>query len=98
MNMLPRWLSGKESACQADDMGLIPGLGRSSGEGNGNPLQYSRLENPMDGGAWWATVCGVTKGMSHTHISISVWYFSYIMEIILLTCKLIYYNFISIRK
>ena len=41
MNMLPRWLSGKESACQAEDMGLIPDLGRSSGEGNGNPLQYS---------------------------------------------------------
>ena len=44
---LPRWLSGKESACQAGDMGLIPGSGRSPGEGNGNPLQYSCLENPM---------------------------------------------------
>ena len=43
---LPRWLSGKESACQAGDMGSIPGLGRSPGEGNGNPLQYSCLGNP----------------------------------------------------
>ena len=42
---------GKESACNAGDLGLIPGSGRSSGEGNGNPLQYSRLENPMDTGA-----------------------------------------------
>ena len=43
---------GKASACSAGDRGLIPGLGRSPGEGNGNPLQYSCLENPMDGGAW----------------------------------------------
>ena len=43
------------------DTGSIPGLGRSPGEGNGNPLQYSCLENPMDRGAWWATVHGVTK-------------------------------------
>ena len=42
----------KEYACNAGDVGSIPGLGRSSGEGNGNPLQYSRLENPMNGGAW----------------------------------------------
>ena len=46
----------KESACNAGDPGLIPGLGRSPGEGNGNPLQYSCLENPMDRGAWRATV------------------------------------------
>ena len=51
----------KVSACNAADSGLIPGLGRSPGEGNGNPLQYSCLENPMDGGAWWATVHGVAK-------------------------------------
>ena len=43
------------------DIGLIPGLGRSPGEGNGSPFQYSGLENPMDRGAWWATVHGVTK-------------------------------------
>ena len=51
----------KESACNAGDLGLIPGLGRSPGEGNGNPLQYSCLENPMDRGAWRATVHGVTR-------------------------------------
>ena len=58
---LPWWLSGKESACQAGDSGSIPGLGRSPGEGNGNPLQYSCLENPMDRGAWRATVHRVAK-------------------------------------
>ena len=49
---------GKESACNARDPGSIPGLGRSSGEGNGNPLQYSCLENSMDRGAWRPTVYG----------------------------------------
>ena len=48
-------------AGEVRDLGSIPGSGRSPGEGNGNPLQYSCLENPMDGGAWWATVCGVSK-------------------------------------
>ena len=43
----------KDSVYNAGDLGSIPGLGRSPGEGNGNPLQYSCLENPMDGGAWW---------------------------------------------
>ena len=51
----------KASACNAGDLGSIPGLGRSPGEGNGNPLQYSCLENPMDWGAWWAAVHRVTK-------------------------------------
>ena len=57
----------KESACNVGDPGSSPGLGRSSGEGNGNPLQYSCLDNPMDGGAWQATVHGVTK--SQTRLS-----------------------------
>ena len=57
----------KASACNAGDLGSIPRWGRSPGEGNGNPLQYSCLENPMDGGAWWATVHGVTK--SRTRLS-----------------------------
>ena len=52
---------GKESASNAGDPGSIPGLGRSPGEGNGTPLQYSCLEKPVDGGAWWATVHGVAK-------------------------------------
>ena len=57
---LPWWLSSKESAHQAD-LSLTPWSGRSPGEGNGNPLQYSGLGNPMDRGAWWATVHGVAK-------------------------------------
>ena len=52
---------GKESACNAGDPGLIPGLGRSPGEGNGYPLQYSCLKNSMGKGAWWAAVHEVTK-------------------------------------
>ena len=52
---------GKESARNAGDLGSIPGSGRSPGEGNGNPLQYSCLQNSMDRGAWWITVHGVTK-------------------------------------
>ena len=52
---------GKESACSADDLGSIPGLGRFPGEGNGNPLQYSCLQNSMDRGTWQATVHGVAK-------------------------------------
>ena len=51
----------KASASSAGYLGLIPGSGRSLGEGNGNPLQYSCLENPMDGGAWWATIHRVAK-------------------------------------
>ena len=54
----------KASACSVGDLGLIPGSGRSPGEGNGNPLQYSCLENPMDRGVWWATVQGVAKSQS----------------------------------
>ena len=52
---------GKESACNTGDLGLIPGSGRSPGEGNGNPLQYSCLVSSMDRGAWWATVDGITE-------------------------------------
>ena len=51
----------KNPPASAGDLGSIPGSGRSPGEGNGNPLQYSCLENPMDRGAWWATVYGVTE-------------------------------------
>ena len=53
---IPGGSDGKESTCNAEDLGSIPGLGRSPGGGHGNPLQYSCLENPMDRGAWWATV------------------------------------------
>ena len=61
---LPGGSEVKASACNAGDLGSIPGSGRSPGEGNGNPLQYSCLENPMDRGAWWATVHGVAKSQT----------------------------------
>ena len=53
--------AGKESTCNAGDLGSIPGLGRSAGEGKGYPLQYSCLENPMDRGAWWAESKGLQR-------------------------------------
>ena len=83
-NVIPIWLlylstfsfpggsDSKESACNAGDLGLIPGLGRSLGEGNSYPLQYSCLENSMDRGAWQATVHGVAKNwtwLSDLHLS-----------------------------
>ena len=69
-----RLLSGKESTCNAGDLGLIPGSGRSPGGGHGKPLQYSCLDNPMDRGAWWATVHGPQRvrhdrsdDLAHSH-------------------------------
>ena len=56
----------KASACNSGDLGSIPGSGRSPGEGTGNPLEYSCLENPTDGGAWRATVHEVSKSWTHT--------------------------------
>ena len=67
IHRFPGSSDGKVSACNAGDLGSFTGWGRSSGEGNGNLLQYSCLENSMDGGAWWATVHGVTK--SQTRLS-----------------------------
>ena len=61
VSCIGRWLSGKEFTCSVGDAGLIPGLGTSSVEGNGNALQSSCLGNPKDRGTWWATVSGVTK-------------------------------------
>ena len=73
----PQWLSGKASTCNAGDTGdesLIPKLGRSPGEGNDYPLQYSRLENPMDRGARRAAVHGVAKSWTrwsmHTVVAV----------------------------
>ena len=65
----PSGSMGKESVCNAGDTGdagLIPGWGRSSREGNGNPLQYSYLGNPMDRGVWWVTTRGVAKELDTT--------------------------------
>ena len=66
---LPWWLSGEEYACQVGDVGSLPELGRSPGEGNGNPLQYSCLEDPTVREAWWATADGGHKesDMTDTH-------------------------------
>ena len=58
---LPWWLSGKETTCNVGDTSSVSGLGRVPGEGNGNPLQYFCLGNPMDRGAWWVTVHRVTR-------------------------------------
>ena len=57
-------VKAKASACNVGDQGSILGLGRSSGRGHGNPLQYSFLKNPMDRGAWWATVRGITRSQT----------------------------------
>ena len=61
----PGGLDGKGPTCNVGDLGSIPELRRSPGEGHGNPLQYSGLENPMDRGAWRATVHGVAKSRTH---------------------------------
>ena len=63
---LPCSSDSTKSPCNAGDPGSISGLGRASGEGNGYPLQYSWLENPMDRGAWWATVHYIAKGSDVT--------------------------------
>ena len=72
---LPRWLSGKQSDCNAGDSGSTPGSGTSPGERNGSPLQYSCLENAMDRGAWWAAIHEFTKSQSwlSTRILMSKW-------------------------
>ena len=67
LNLCPGGSDGKASARSAGDPGLISGLGRSPGEGNGNPLQYACLENPMDRGAWQAAVHGVAKSQTQLH-------------------------------
>ena len=73
----PGGSDGKESACNAGDLGPTPALGRSPGEGNSYPLHYSGLENAMDRGAWWATVHGVAKGQTqlsdfHFHVNVNI--------------------------
>ena len=74
---------GKESACNAGDLGSIPGLGRSPWEGNSNPLQCSCLENPMNGGTWQAVVCGVARvrhdwTTKYTHMHTYIYIYMYI--------------------
>ena len=81
LTLLPWWLSSKEAVCNAGNPGSVPGSGRSSGEGNGNPLQYSGRGNPTDRRAWPATVQGVeeldtTEWLTHTFDSVYVIFFS----------------------
>ena len=79
----PGGSDSKESACNAEDSGSILGLGRSPGEGNGNPLQYPCLENSMDRGVWWATVHGVPKESDMTErltLSLSYQFSKHIMS------------------
>ena len=64
----PQGSNGKESAHNAGNLGSCPGLGRSPGGGHNNSLQYSCLENPMDRGAWRATVHGIARNLTHTHV------------------------------
>ena len=93
----PGGSEGKASAGDVEDPGSIPGSGRSPGEGNGNSLQYSCLENLMDRGAWWATVHGVTKSQTrlndytHTHTCIHCIYIAvtkFLKNLSMLTCNL----------
>ena len=81
--------NSKGSACDAGDQGSIPGLGSSSGEGNGNPLQYSCLENTMDREAWWATVRGVAK--SRTRLSDFTFTFTFSLQSLLLQLLLCFF-------
>ena len=74
---LHRWHSGKGSPCNAGDVGLIPGLGRSPEVGNGNPLQYSCLENSMDRGGWQTTVHGVAKSQTEHTRGFPIWKWEY---------------------
>ena len=78
---LPNGSVGKESACNAGDLDLNPGMGRSPGEGNGKPLQYSCLENPMDRGAWQATNHEVTESDTTEGLSLTKFlYFSSLLQ------------------
>ena len=103
--LFPGGSDGKESACNAGDGGLIPGLGRSPGECNGNPLQYSCLETPMDRGAWWAAVPGVAQSWtrltrlssssnSYLCISDKVWLKT---GVIICFCKLIFLHLVCTK-
>ena len=81
--MVKNWPANAEDT---RDAGLIPKSGRSTGEGNGNPLQYSCLENPMDRGAWWAAVHGVEKSQVHLSTHTFIYIFIFMMQTDLFAC------------
>ena len=81
LTSFPGGSESKASACKAADLGSMPGCGRSPGGGNGNPLQYFCLENPMDGETWWATVHGVAK--SWTQLSDFTFFYSFSIFLVL---------------
>ena len=90
----PGGSDNKESACNAGDVGWIPGLGRSPGEWTGNSLQYSCLENPMDRGVWWASVHWIAKrhdwaSNTHTELFIAIFIYIYVC-MYACTCVLVY--------
>ena len=87
----PGGLDSKESTCNAVDLGSVPELGRSLGKGNGNPLQYSCLENPKDRGAWWATVHRVAK--SWTQLSDSHFLFFFLRQLRKCVSDTVFYVF-----
>ena len=92
---LPGFPGGSEvkaSAWNVGDPGSIPGLGRSPGEGNGNPLQYSCLENPMDRGAWWATVHGVAKSLTQLSTHTRTWFLKRVFQGTFCSWKSSYYS------
>ena len=105
---LPRWLSGKESACQAEDtgdVGSVPGLGRSPGGGNGNTFQYSCLEYSVDRGAWQVTVHGVaelgTTEWLSMHTVLAPWALSFTLHLHLfyhVQSKRHYMSFMGAKK
>ena len=89
----PGGSEGKVSVYNAGDLGSIPGLGRSAGEGNGNPLQYYCLKNPMDRGAWQATVHGVAKSRTRlSDFTFLSFHFRFILEINKENTKAVYSN------
>ena len=96
----PGGSDGKVSVYNAGDLSLIPGSGRSSGEGNDNPLQYSCLENPVDGRAWLATVCRVARSQTRLHdftlpyltLPVSTFLLLFIYSVILLFQKMFFHT------
>ena len=95
---LPRQFSGKGDTCQAADMGLIPGLGRSPGKGNGYPFQYSCLGNPMHREACWVTVHGVTKESDTTqqfnNFKLIVLKYNIYLPLIIRNSQVLFINFL----